>query len=130
MAPDLMAQIWLGVSGLILAVLAGLTGLVVWLFRKAPEWIERSIEERLSHTNDALARNTAMTSQVRDAIAVRNEAQKYRSAYERAALLIRKLNDIPEARPYIDQAGKAMRAVEHDAAWADLERRLLEDPAH
>ena len=129
-----MSELEIAVVGLQLAAIAGAGGVIVWFFKVVPGWLERLVEAQLKRIEAGLTENTRITTATHKAAngalsAAVNEAQKYRSAYERYARLVRELNNIEAARPYLDQAAQAMRVVEHDASFAALQRRLLgEEP--
>ncbi len=129
-----MSDLETAVVGLQMAAILGAGGMVVWFFKVVPSWIERVIEARLKALEVNLTENTKLTTETYSQTNGRltqaiNEAQKYRSAYERYARLVHELNNIEAARPYLDQAAQAMRAVQHDRSFADLQRRLLgEEP--
>jgi hypothetical protein len=83
--------------------------------------------------------NTRITEQVEaqtngELQKARNEAQKYRSAYDRAAKfgreqrwLIEELQRSPEGRALIDRIMQRRRAIIHDGDYDDLMRRLMDE---
>lgn len=123
-------QLYAALLVLGLGLLTGFTGLVAWLFKQLPGWISRAVEARLHTIESGLAENTRLTEQARNAsngrlAAAINEAQKYRTIAERYKRLMQELNKIEAARPLMDQAAQAMRAVELDANWSAFEDRLM-----
>lgn len=120
----------LAVAGLLVTAITALSAAIVWLGSQLPGWIKRAVEANLKRLEANLAQNTALTTEARDLSngklsATLNEVQKYRSSYERYARLVRELNKIEAARPYLDQAAQAMRAVEFDTNWNALQAKLL-----
>jgi UDP-N-acetylglucosamine:LPS N-acetylglucosamine transferase len=118
------------IAGLFITAITSLGAAIVWLGTQLPGWIKRAVEANLKRLETNLAANTALTVEARDLsngklTAAINDAQKYRSAYERYERLVRELNKIEAARPYLDQAAQAMRSVEFDASWAELQAKLL-----
>jgi hypothetical protein len=95
-------------------------------------YIGLQIQAKLDH-------NTAITqsveAQTNGALQqARNEAQKYRSAYDRAARcgreqrwLIEELQRTTEGRALIDRIMQRRRAIIHDGDYDDLMRRLMDE---
>lgn len=135
------AQIWAAFGLLVLTVLGGLTTLAVWIFRRAPTWLETAISKRLAATDERLQVNTALTEaiykQSNGTLAqARSDAQKYRSMAERLYKIYQELNhtEVPvppgaetvSGKTLLDMAMNRHRTVVRDGDFDHLMSRLLD----
>lgn len=86
-------------------------------------------EQELQAQKEELKKNTEITERVEGqtngALAkARNEAQMYRSLYERADYILREVNADANGRAIIDKIMERHRVVVHDKDWDKLQERI------
>lgn len=108
------------IGAVVTIVSAGVPVLVLYL---------RTLHAQLAQQYEELKRNSEQTAQVfrqtnGQLIRAINDAQTWRSAYERLKWIVQEVNATPEGRALIDRVMQRHRTVVNDADYQQLLARL------